>query len=125
MITGYFAAYDGVEYQCALVHAADGARVLLLSGAPVEGFTAVDGRYQLEVDARRCDAVGLRRETATYRRHAVYVVDQDDAGVLVEYDGPNDPAEQGARLVERGVWQQRVSATELRNRAFTSTLLAL
>lgn len=125
MITGYFAAYDGAEFACAVVRTEQGSRVQLVSDTPVDGFTAAAGRYTLNVAAELCDAVGLRRERATYGRHQVYVLGEDPSGVLVEYDGPNDPGDDRARLVERGVWRQTVDPAELRNRAWVSTLLAL
>lgn len=125
MITGYFAAYDGAEYPCTLVHSEHGTRVQLVSDSPVDGFTPAGGRYLLSVDPALCDAVGLRRRTATYGRHQVFVLDEGPSGVLIEYDGPNDPGQDHARMVERGLWRQTVDPAELRNRSLASTLLAL
>lgn len=125
MITGYFAAYDGTEFACAVLRSEHGVRLQLVSDSPVDGFTAADDSYTLNVSVELCDVVGLRRETATYGRHHVYVLGEDSSGVLVEYDGPNDPGEERARMVERGVWRQTVDPADLRNRAWVSTLFAL
>lgn len=125
MITGYFAAYKGTEFACVVLHTEEGPVLLLVSDAPFDGFAARGGRYTLEVTPDLCDAFGLRREWATYGHHQVLVLSDGPSGVLIEYDGPNDPGDDRARMIERGVWQQTVASSELRNRAPVSTLLQL
>lgn len=125
MRPGYFAAFGGVEYACTPASSANGVQLLLISDRPVDGFVPEGERYLRAVRPDECDAVGLRRETATFGRHQVFVLADDDSGVLIEYDGPNDPGVSGAREVERGCWRHTAAPGDLRNRAVVSTLLAL